>query len=156
MNSPTLVEPSKQALFMSNYLDTLCLVERLHRLILDLIKDEYERLDIFDINAVQGLLLFNIGENEVSAGELTSRGYYSGSNVSYNLKKMNDIGYMHYQRCRIDRGVVRVGLTQSGQNMRDIIARLFARHARGLIEGNALEAQSVMDISHVLKRIERY
>ena len=86
MNSSTPVEPSKQALFMSNYLTILCLVERLHRLLLDVIKDEFERLDIFDINAVQGLLLFNIRENEVSAGELKSRGYYPGSNVSYNLK----------------------------------------------------------------------
>jgi len=109
MNSPTPVEASKQALFMSNYLDTLCLVERLHRLLLDVIKDEFERLDIFDINVVQGLLLFNIGENEVSAGELKSRGYYQGSNVSYNLKKLVDIGYMHHQRCRIDRRAVRVG-----------------------------------------------
>ena len=117
-------------------------------LLLDVIKDEFERLDIFDINAVQGLLLFNIGENEVSAGELKSRGYYQGSNVSYNLKKLVDIGYMHHQRCRIDRRAVRVGLTQSGRNIRDIIARLFARHA--------LEAQSAMDISHILKRIERY
>jgi DNA-binding MarR family transcriptional regulator len=156
MNSPTPVEASKQALFMSNYLDTLCLVERLHRLLLDVIKDEFERLDIFDINAVQGLLLFNIGENEVSAGELKSRGYYQGSNVSYNLKKLVDIGYMHHQRCRIDRRAVRVGLTQRGQNIRDIIARLFARHAQGLIEGNTLEAQSVMNISHILNRVERF
>ena len=96
MNSPTPVEARKQAPFVSNYLDTLCLVERLHRLLLDVIKDEFERLDIFDINAVQGLLLFNIGENEVSAGELKSRGYYQGSNVSYNLKKLVDIGYMHH------------------------------------------------------------
>ena len=107
-------------------------------------------MDIFDINAVQGLLLFNIGENEVSAGELKSHGYYQGSNVSYNLKKLVDIGYMHHQRCRIDRRAVRVGLTQSGRNIRDIIARLFARHAQDLIESNALEAQSVMDISHIL------
>ena len=135
MNSSTPVEPSKQALFMSNYLDILCLAERLR---LDLIKDEFERLDIFDINAVQGLLLFNIRENELSAGELKSRGYYIGINVSYSLKKLIDIGYMLYQRCRIDRGAVRVGLTQSGQNIRDIIARLFARYTRGLIEGNAL------------------
>ena len=53
MNSPTPVETSKQALFMSNYLDTLCLVERLHRLLLDVIKEEFERLDIFDINAAK-------------------------------------------------------------------------------------------------------
>ena len=142
--------------FMVGYLDALSLVERLHRLLLDVIKDEFERVGVLEINAVQALLLFNIGENEVSAGELKSRGYYQGSNASYNLKKLVDIGYMHHQRCRIDRRAVRGGLTQRGQNIRDIIASLFARHAQGLIEGNTLEAQSVIDISHMLKRVERF
>ncbi len=72
--------------FIGGYLDTLSLVERLHRLLLDVIKDEFERLGLIDINAVQALLLFNIGDHEVTAGELKSRGYYQGSNVSYNLK----------------------------------------------------------------------
>ena len=73
---------------MAGYLDALALVERLHRLLLDVIKDEFERLGVIDLNPVQALLLFNIGENEVTAGELKSRGYYQGSNVSYNLKKL--------------------------------------------------------------------
>jgi len=75
-----------QAAFMMGYLESLNLVERLHRLLLDVIKDEFERVGVIEINAVQALLLFNIGENEVTAGELKSRGYYQGSNVSYNLK----------------------------------------------------------------------
>jgi len=89
--------------FMSLYLDALTLVERLHRLLLDVIKDEFERVGLLEINAVQALLLFNIGDNEVTAGELKSRGYYQGSNVSYNLKKLVEMGYMHHQRCEIDR-----------------------------------------------------
>ena len=68
------------------------MVERLHRLLLDVVKDEFERLKILDINSVQALLLFNIGENEVTAGELKARGYYQGSNVSYNLKKTGGDG----------------------------------------------------------------
>ena len=72
--------------FLAGYMDTLSLVERLHRLLLDVIKDEFERIGVLDINAVQALLLFNIGDNEVTAGELKTRGYYQGSNVSYNLK----------------------------------------------------------------------
>jgi hypothetical protein len=74
--------------FLGCYLETLSLVERLHRLLLDVVKDEFERLGIIDINSVQALLLFNIGDNEVTAGELKTRGYYQGSNVSYNLKKL--------------------------------------------------------------------
>ena len=89
--------------FMANYLEALALVERLHRLLLDVIKDEFERVGVLEINAVQALLLFNIGDHEVTAGELKSRGYYQGSNVSYNLKKLVEAGYMHHQRCEIDR-----------------------------------------------------
>ena len=69
----------------TGYLEALSLIERLHRLLLDVIKDEFERVGVIEINAVQALLLFNVGEQEVSAGELKSRGYYQGSNVSYNL-----------------------------------------------------------------------
>jgi DNA-binding MarR family transcriptional regulator len=98
--------------FLSGYLDTLSMVERLHRLLLDVIKDEFERVGVLDINAVQALLLFNIGDHEVTAGELKTRGYYQGSNVSYNLKKLVEMGYMHHQRCEIDRRSVRVRLTE--------------------------------------------
>jgi hypothetical protein len=100
--------------FLSGYLDTLSMVERLHRLLLDVIKDEFERVGVLDINAVQALLLFNIGDHEVTAGELKTRGYYQGSNVSYNLKKLVEMGYMHHQRCEIDRRSVRVRLTEKG------------------------------------------
>ena len=68
---------------MSGYLESLALVEQLHRLLLDVIKDEFERVGVLEINAVQALLLFNISDNVVTAGELKSRGYYQGSNVCY-------------------------------------------------------------------------
>jgi DNA-binding MarR family transcriptional regulator len=141
---------------MGSYLEMLSLVERLHRLLLDVIKDEFERVGILEINAVQALLLFNIGENEVTAGELKSRGYYQGSNVSYNLKKLVDTGYMHHQRCAIDRRSVRVRLTQKGRDVRQLIARLFARHADGLQEKGVVGLDGLDEIAHTLKRLERY
>ncbi len=85
---------------MTGYLEVLAMVERLHRLLLDVIKDEFERVGVLEINAVQALLLFNVGDNEVTAGELKSRGYYQGSNVSYNLKKLVEMGYMHTSAAR--------------------------------------------------------
>jgi DNA-binding MarR family transcriptional regulator len=142
--------------FMGNYLDALSLVERLHRLLLDVIKDEFERLGIIDVNAVQALLLFNIGDNEVTAGELKSRGYYQGSNVSYNLKKLVEMGYMHHQRCEIDRRSVRVRLTQRGREIRDIVTGLFERHAEGLQGRNVLTSDGIDDITAALRRVERY
>jgi DNA-binding MarR family transcriptional regulator len=142
--------------FMTGYLESLALVERLHRLLLDVIKDEFERVGILEINAVQGLLLFNIGDNEVTAGELKSRGYYQGSNVSYNLKKLVEMGYMHHQRCEIDRRSVRVRLTQQGRQIRDVVGDLFMRHAEGLEEKGVISAAGIEDITGTLKRMERY
>jgi DNA-binding MarR family transcriptional regulator len=142
--------------FLAGYMESLSLVERLHRLLLDVIKDEFERLGILDINAVQALLLFNIGENEVTAGELKTRGYYQGSNVSYNLKKLVEMGYMHHQRCEIDRRSVRVRLTERGRLIRDTVRELFERHAEGLLRQSVLETDGIDRVNHSLKRIERF
>jgi len=141
---------------MTGYLEALSLVERLHRLLLDVIKDEFERVCALEINPVQTLLLFNIGDNEITAGELKSRGYYQGGNVSYNLKKLVDMGYMHHQRCEIDRRSVRVRLTEKGRYILDVVAELFARHAGGLEDRGVLGPEDIVDITASLKRVERY
>ncbi|NHQ73325.1 MarR family transcriptional regulator [Roseovarius gahaiensis] len=142
--------------FMAGYLEALSLVERLHRLLLDVIKDEFERVGVLEVNAVQALLMFNIGDNEVTAGELKTRGYYQGSNVSYNLKKLVDMGYMHHQRCEIDRRSVRVRLTARGREVRDVVADLFERHADGLQGKGVLGTDGIDQITAALRRVERY
>ena len=90
------------------------MIERLHRLLLDVIKDEFDRQGGAELNSVQALLLYNMGDDELTAGELKTRGYYLGSNVSYNLKKLVDMGYLHYKRSDKDRRSVRVSLTPKG------------------------------------------
>ena len=143
-------------LFAGQYLEALALVERLHRLLLDVIKDEFERIGVLELNAVQALLLFNIGENEVTAGELKSRGYYQGSNVSYNLKKMVEMGYMHHQRCEIDRRSVRVKLTDKGDQIRAAMEHLFERHAEGLENRQVITPDGIEDVNIALRRLERF
>ncbi len=142
--------------YLAGYRDALALIERLHRLLLDVIKDEFERLGLIEINAVQALLLFNIGENEVTAGELKTRGYYQGSNVSYNLKKLVELGYMHHQRCEIDRRSVRVRLTEKGRRVRAIVADLFARHATGLESRGVIDLDRLDDTTAALRLLERF
>ena len=150
-----LLDGSQKA-FLSCYLDNLALVERLHRLLLDVIKDEFERLNILEINSVQALLLFNIGENEVTAGELKSRGYYQGSNVSYNLKKLVEAGFMHHERSDIDRRSVRVRLTPRGAEMRGRVAGLFGRHAAAIEARGALAMAEMGLANGSLRRLERF
>ena len=140
----------------ATYLEALQLLERLHRLMLDLVKDEFERLGRQDLNPVQALILYNLGECEVSAGELRSRGMYQGSNVSYNLKKLVGMGYVHHERCDLDRRSVRVRLTAAGQEVRQIILNLFRRHAEQLALSGVLDDPPLPQVNLQARRIERY
>ncbi|MBB4207838.1 DNA-binding MarR family transcriptional regulator [Rhodobaca bogoriensis DSM 18756] len=148
--------PSLRNEYLSRYLDNLALLERLHRLMLDVIKDEFERLGVMTINPVQALLLFNIGDNEVTAGELKSRGYYQGSNVTYNLKKLVELGYMHHQRCAVDKRSVRVRLTPQGQEVRDKLADMFSQHARKMQQDEIVDYSTLDTVARSLKKLERY
>ncbi|PZR00478.1 MAG: MarR family transcriptional regulator [Cereibacter sphaeroides] len=154
--NPAPVLDGAQKALLSAYLENLSMVERLHRLLLDVIKDEFERLGVLEINSVQALLLFNIGEHEVTAGELKSRGYYQGSNVSYNLKKLVELGYMHHQRSEIDRRSVRVRLTEKGRRVRIVLSELFARQAEALDRRGLVGAEAMLNANDALKRMERF
>ena len=156
MSMHQAVGQDAQRKYLKDYLDSLSVVERLHRLLLDVIKDEFERLGVLEINAVQALLLFNIADNEVTAGELRSRGYYQGSNVSYNLKKLVDMGFMHHQRCEIDRRSVRVRLTDKGRDVHKVVADLFARHAESLSTDAIVGEDRIRTVNNGLGQIERF
>ncbi|HTI85704.1 MAG TPA: MarR family winged helix-turn-helix transcriptional regulator [Alphaproteobacteria bacterium] len=108
-----------------SYHTTVFLIERLHRRFLDVIKAELDRLGIEDINNVQALILFNIGKDELTVGELTARGYYLGSNVSYNVKKMVETGYLAHQRSIHDRRSIRLSLTEKGLKLYAEMSQIF-------------------------------
>ena len=140
----------------SLYMESLQLVERLHRRLLDVIKDEFDRNGRSDINAIQALLLFNIGNAELTAGELRSRGYYLGSNVSYNLKKLVDLGFINHQRSRIDRRSVRVSLTPKGQAVAEVVACLYERHIGSIEQVGGINHEEFMQMNRALQRLDRF
>src|ERR1700678_1543134 len=136
-----------------HYLETLNLVERLHRQLLDVIKDELDRRDEREINSVQALLLFNVGDQELSAGELRTRGHYLGSNVSYNLKKLVELGYVHNERSAIERRSVLARLTDKGESIRNMLAGLFERHLGSLEAFGNVGMGELDTISGSLRRL---
>jgi DNA-binding MarR family transcriptional regulator len=138
------------------YLETLTLVERLHRRLLDVIKDEFDRRGRADINPVQALLLYNIGEKDLTAGELRTRGYYLGSNVSYNLKKLVEMGFLDHQRSRIDRRSVRIKLTDKGREVRDIVEMLYQKHVGSVAQVGGINSDEFAMLNKSLQRLERF
>jgi len=142
--------------FRSEYLQALRLIERLHRLLLDVIKDEFDREGGAELNSVQALLLYNIGESELTAGELKTRGYYLGSNVSYNLKKLVDMGYLHYKRSEVDRRSVKVSLTPKGMAACEVVDKLYHRQLGSLEVVGEVNQGDVQGLNRALMRLERF
>lgn len=137
------------------YYETVQLIERMHRHFLDVLKIEIERMGIQDINNVQALILYNIGGDDLTVGELTVRGYYLGSNVSYNVKKMVEAGYLEQERSQHDRRSVRVHLSEKGRDLKEKLSTIFQRHMKDLrmVE---LDEEKLNVINERMRLLERF
>lgn len=136
------------------YLDAIALTERLHRQFLELVKIELDNNGMRDVNNVQAMILFNVGDLDMTVGELTLRGCYLGSNVSYNVKKMAENGYIVQERSPHDRRSIRVHLTEKGKALRDTLVKMLERHTTQL--GSALDEPSIVQALTTLRRLERF
>ena len=138
-----------------NYREVTFLIERLHRLFLEVLKSELERLEISDITNVQALILFNISDEDITVGELTNRGYYLGSNVSYNVKKMVENGYLIHQRSTHDRRSIRVRLSEKGLVLFHSLREMFERQIADIVEGPITD-EELQEASRALRHMEQF
>lgn len=99
------------------YIELTLLIERLHRRFLDVLRGELKEIGARDINGVQALILTNIGDEEVVIRDLIERGYYQGSNISYNIKKLTDYGYLIQERAQHDKRSITVKLSDKGKKV---------------------------------------
>ncbi|HEV2336946.1 MAG TPA: MarR family winged helix-turn-helix transcriptional regulator [Stellaceae bacterium] len=139
----------------NEYLEVIGLVERLHRHFLEVVKLELDGFGIHDINNIQGLMLFNIGDAEMTVGELTLRGCYLGSNVSYNVKKMVENGYLAQERSVHDRRSIHVKLTEKGRALRDRLTGMHRRHIE-MLGKTAVSDDNLQNVIVTLRRLERF
>jgi DNA-binding MarR family transcriptional regulator len=137
------------------YYETIHVIERLHRQSLDVLKLELDRLGIQDINNVQSLILYSIGSDQLTVGELTLRGYYLGSNVSYNLKKMVESGYLVQERSLHDRRSVRIKVSAKGAALRARLDEFFERDGKHLVD-SGLGLKELATLSELLDKLERF
>jgi len=154
--------PYHQPIVNEPYFNIVRLIERLHRHFLDVLRTELRRMDVEDINAVQALLLYNIGEAEVVIRDLKDRGYYHGSNVSYNIKKLTEFDYLMQERCAHDRRSIRLKLTDKGMRLcngiRQLQNDLSAKLGSGPETAAALDAasQAMLKVERVWTDFIRY
>jgi DNA-binding MarR family transcriptional regulator len=141
---------------MKTYYETVQMIERMHRHFLDVLKIELEKQGILDINNVQALILYNIGKDDLTVGELTVRGYYLGSNVSYNVKKMVESDYLIQERSKHDKRSIRVKLSDKGMKLKDKMTEIFERHATELQNHMAIGHEDLEQVNERMRLLERF
>ncbi len=139
----------------SAYLETISLIERLHRQCLEVVKADLDRRGVRDLNNVQALILFNVGEEEYSVGELTQRGYYLGSNVSYNVKKMVEHGYLIQERSPHDRRSFHVRASEKGVEIFRRLSQVFDDHT-GELAAVQIDKESLDGANNLLRRMLQF
>lgn len=137
------------------YYETLLLIERVHRHFLEVVKLELDRLGTQDINNVQALILHNVGDDEMSVGELTARGFYLGSNVSYNVKKMVENGYLVQEPSPHDRRSSRVSLSDKGKALHKQLSIHFEKHIAMLGQAG-VTPEELTKGNELMRKLERF
>lgn len=138
-----------------SYFQSVVMIERLHRLFLEVIKVELDRLDIRDINNVQCLVLYNIGKGQVTVGELTNRGYYLGSNVSYNLRKMVQNSYLVQEPSEHDKRSSHVRLSDKGLELHNRLDEILVHHADALNKADVSD-EKMKTLGETLQMLESF
>lgn len=151
-----VVQATDKTKQVSVYKNALSLVERLHRQLLDVVKDELDNNGYEELTPVQALLVYNIGDDEWSAGELKSKGCYLGSNVSYNLKKLHELGFVESQKSTYDKRQIKLRLTEEGEKVRQNLEKLFGHQASIVSPVGGIECDALESASKTLTRLERF
>lgn len=137
------------------YFETIMLIERLHKLFFDVVKAELDRQKIKDINNIQCFILYNIGKNQMTVGEVSNRGYYLGSNVTYNLKKMVEFGYILQEPSAHDRRSIQVRLSDKGLALFERLDKIFTGQADNL-KHNGITEEHLKDIRDIMMKLESF
>lgn len=138
---------------VQNYMSLTRLIERMHRRFLDVLRKELIAEGVRDLNGVQYLMLANIGADEIMVRELVERGYYLGSNVTYNVKKLLDFGYVEQRGSEHDKRVIMVRVSEKGRRLMESMQRREKLHAGALADAHSVEQMGAA--VDTLRRLER-
>jgi DNA-binding MarR family transcriptional regulator len=139
-----------------SFLKSLSLLEQAHRRLHDVVKDDLERSGERSLTGVQALLLYEIGDGEAAASVLRARGAFAGTSLSYNVKKLQEGGYLIQTRSEDDKRTVTLKLTERGRKVRKRVAQLFEKQAGALGPTASVRADDLSQLNKTISRLERF
>jgi DNA-binding MarR family transcriptional regulator len=137
------------------YFEIIMGIERLHRVFFDMVKADLDRTGVKDITDIQCFILYNIGTSKMTVGEISNRGYYMGSNVTYNLKKMVENGYVLQQQSPHDKRSSHIQLSEKGLKIFQRFDEIFTRQSENL-KNNSITETELTDMRKTMQKLESF
>ncbi|MEL6473703.1 MAG: MarR family transcriptional regulator [Pseudomonadota bacterium] len=156
MTMNNLSVPAQPQSIADDFLKSLSLLEQAHRRLHDVVKDDLERNGERSLTGVQALLIYEIGDGETPASALRSRGAFAGTSLSYNVKKLQEGGYLIQERSKADKRTVRLKLTERGLKVRARVAKLFEKQAAALEPTASVRPDDLTQLNKTVSRLERF
>ncbi len=122
---------------------------------LELIEHELKLINEENLSAVQALIILNIGDNDVSLGDLVLKRGYSGSNASYNIKKIANEGYIEQIPSPHDKRSLILRLTNKGTDVFKKLKSAIDKHSQKL-EHVVFDRVNYSRVSKFLREISNY
>ena len=139
-----------------SFLKSLSLLEQAHRRLHDVVKDNLERGGERSLTGVQALLIYEIGDAETPASALRARGAFAGTSLSYNVKKLQEGGYINQNRSTTDKRTVHLSLTERGKRVREQVTNLFEKQANALGPTASVRGEDLDHLNKTVSRLERF
>ena len=110
----------------NKYIEAIHLCEKITQDFEELSQNILYSSGIEDLNATQAILLYKISlyKGNISPKEIGSKRYYNGTNVTYNLNKLKNKGYLEEKKSDIDKRKKNINITKKS----DKIISLFDSH----------------------------
>lgn len=138
-----------------NYFKTIVMIEHLHRLSLQVVKSELNKMKISDINNIQCFILYHLGMQEIIIADMINRGYYLGKNVSYNLKNMIKNGYVVKETKYNDNRSRSVKLSTKGIKLHKKLENLFIMQSKDFYS-KCMNKEDLDKFDNMLFKIENF
>jgi len=140
----------------SQFIRAVGLIDRLQAKHHEIIARMLEARNLTELTAVQAVMLYNLGDREIMAGEMRSRGIYLGSNVSYNLKKLVGLGYLEQRPSPHDKRASHVRLTEKGKAIHDLVGQTYAAHVQKILATCPIDFQDVINLENILQVVDQF
>ena len=133
------------------------LSESVYRTFLDLIKYELDSAGIIDINPIQAAVLLNIvNADQIAKGDVLKKGYYMGSNASYNLNKMKENGYIDQIQSEFDKRISYLRLTDKGVRLSDSLNEKISSHSQSIESNTSEKTTNIGKLITQLRSVENH